>query len=869
MEPTSITRPSHTTTLLDELRFTETTDQLIQFFTIVQCRQTEFNTLLETKIIDLLHNFAYRGLSDAQKNRLLKVSSEAQKILGIHRFGKIHQEVVAMCNVAPYVPLNDQNLGDAIQSGISSPTIKVDTSALHFKDAINHIPIEEIIENYDLLIHRFKFTVHDIINNSTVGRMLTASIQMKNKTIQDLCLDYLDRTFKLHLNMQINQLMILALDWELVPTEIIDHVAGSVNSIVMHLKGEVDKEKAQRLFSRVGPKVTNLCFKESPITDELLTLIVELCPNLNRLNISSPSITSAGLATLPALKQFRQLELLCPNVAYLPAFPNRINLTLYPQDNFDFNSIFLSTVSFLQIYDCTLDDLSSFDKAGSTIILFQNVVLSDAAKRQACKMKIAKGVDLRGLSIDLIPDHVLESVILEIDEHVLETHILQIVDPELMHRFKKYPRSPTLRKLLPLFAKKCPKEYAQQYWKVGFHELINSLFPPTAPENLPMHPIKCVPEVGHLLKIQSATLKTLVEPYAVLEALRDHKMIKNLYIIFTDSAGIDQSGLGRQFITQLFEGLIQRSSTHLKFVQHQQEGYLPEVSQNPDSGTIADLETIGRMIAFSAHNNRKFPIGEIFHPLFYQVLMSLQESDLSVLTFNRLMDLYGILHQNNREYQLFKSLLSKNAGTLLSTDQQNFLDALWIEHSDVLTDDLQNEIRNHVTGMLNAHILPIQAIARGIHQSLPFHIRGMRLSKWNDYFYPWNNPMDFKLQVEGELTKELFLQKVKISIYNLPEITLSEEEKRIQDEEIARFRSWIEEWVDRHSIAELRNVLLAITSARNLSVNISFRLIETDGINAHTCFGEVDIHRYFTKEELMREMDDWGAGKGIRTISRS
>lgn len=129
--------------------------------------------------------------------------------------------------------------------------------------------------------------------------------------------------------------------------------------------------------------------------------------------------------------------------------------------------------------------------------------------------------------------------------------------------------------------------------------------------------------------------------------------------------------------------------------------------------------------------------------------------------------------------------------------------------------------------------------------------------------------MDFKLQVEGEVTKELFLQKVKISIYNLPGITLSEEEKRIQDEEIARFRSWIEEWVDRHSIAELRHVLLAITSARNLSVNILFRLIETDGINAHTCFGEVDIHRYFTKEELMREMDDWAAGKGIRTISRS
>lgn len=427
-------------------------------------------------------------------------------------------------------------------------------------------------------------------------------------------------------------------------------------------------------------------------------------------------------------------------------------------------------------------------------------------------------------------------------------------------------------------------------------------FPPNKPENLKIYPLITRVE-NDILYIKTVTVKSLYQPYQVLAELLayfdQYPNLKTLRIEFVDSRGVDASGLLRQFISQLFQGLCEVNHTNLAMEKQADGRYLPSIKEKKDDDNGQLHFMVGKLLALAANSAGNLPLGEIFPERFFLAMTKIPEASFNSETMDPslLMRLYLLLQDqatqqklvnirticnvpletkfldehkvilrefgiNDQEiatldvrdkisskhfYSQFVAMMNVEADQKLSIDHQAYLDNLAIEHEGVATDAVLDQIVLEFCERLQMITIPLINIAMGVRHSLPIEFDDNMIYNWEMLQQVPASRLEFMIQ--GRLTKEFFMERVETSY---PEL-----------------RHWLKEWVDGHSIEEMRNVVRAITGSTSLSNNLKFNLCEAHGMYAHTCFNSVDVPNNMTKAMFMDQLNEWGAGKGITGFNRA
>lgn len=344
-------------------------------------------------------------------------------------------------------------------------------------------------------------------------------------------------------------------------------------------------------------------------------------------------------------------------------------------------------------------------------------------------------------------------------------------------------------------------------------------------------------------------------PDVLMDVFRRCKDVNRLSIKFIDSQGIDAGGLGRQFVSQIVQGIVSRSND-MKFAKSVQGmSPRPNIPTKVSAKEIELFETLGCFFALAMKMG--YPTGEVFHPQWLECVRRFNASSFNDEPFNTDAFFSSMSHQElsrfmheavpHDEPSMMK--LFENADRALCLDDKDVvtqcsreLNQFW--ESDELAqaidegniDAIRTVVREEWIYPQKGYIELSRAVAKGLHQSLPEGIPQIEFSKSLQGTLSADD-------IKGNLTFE-----------------------GADGEQTDKVKTWILAWLDAHKNdkSALANLLQYLTGARGISRPITFNFDpNVEGVFPHTCFYKVDLPANIDEATLNAAFDEFSKSSDV------
>ncbi|MEM1282280.1 MAG: hypothetical protein AAGG81_01860, partial [Chlamydiota bacterium] len=418
-------------------------------------------------------------------------------------------------------------------------------------------------------------------------------------------------------------------------------------------------------------------------------------------------------------------------------------------------------------------------------------------------------------------------------------------------------------------------------------QIIMEVYSPKNPKNLLLYPIlsKYSRYNQQLNLTMIASMPTLY-PDVILNELRKFNNIRSIYVRYYGSPGIDEGGLGRQFMSQLIQGILTNSRMfQFEIVESNESGlksYLPVNRVNPSPKITQkdlqaaqekekkDYEYLGEILGLALR--MEYPIGEIFneklfsciHCLNYEDLMSykfsaskflLKKNHTELITFieEHLTETHERLGTSKEEHFLkIKTVLhSKDVGEIRSIAHE--LNHVWcdekieklLEQEDCEAIDLQQLVKECWIEPYCQRLELFYVIAKGIRKALPLEINEILIQYWDHLQFITTD------ELRNALQGELNVDSIKDNLVFCGENAKS----------LVKIKAWLHEWFEdnKENKEALRNVIITFTGAPSLANRITF-FVNNACIDVTTtsCTNSVNVPENATEEAFKARLDSWG-----------
>ncbi len=327
------------------------------------------------------------------------------------------------------------------------------------------------------------------------------------------------------------------------------------------------------------------------------------------------------------------------------------------------------------------------------------------------------------------------------------------------------------------------------------------------------------------------TLNVLIEKFK-------QKNSSVLSIEFIGEQGIDAGGLGREFVSLLFDALKDK----MKFKLLDNGLYRPVV------GDAKVYHQLGELMMFCLNASREYPTGMIFDQGLFSALSQLKpnhlEQDFDILVqdeqgFQELVAIYADMNSIDETQLKYMQKLKLYASPLtLETDEAILREAFTLYGSgneDVDDAILSDGITINIE-VLKQHLPAVQAAIRKaiIEEKLSSELRpiielakGMKGAKFTTT--SWDavqkmKPSELSEKLQGKVTKEMIIEKLEF------DAKISAEKQQ-----------WIKDWVQNADFEKIKRFLFAMTGAFALG-NVGLKIHQSsESVMFHTCFNSVDV----------------------------
>jgi len=432
--------------------------------------------------------------------------------------------------------------------------------------------------------------------------------------------------------------------------------------------------------------------------------------------------------------------------------------------------------------------------------------------------------------------------------------------------------------ILPVMLKIAKEDY-DKYIKIilKYPNLLKFILQNSNDESL--YPIRIKKDSNFKIYIKTIPDFPLNYPYQVSSSLSKMNLISDLNVSHYFEPGIDEGGLSRQFIEQLFTGLI-INKDYLIFSKQHTGKHLITIVLNESTKCgyeINILIFIGFLLALILMSEGKYPIGDIFADGMYATLINLKKEEIKLnpfslinsLSIERMIKLYEPLVDKPEEeaFNKLKSILFadekkltvEECNRIVKTEIDYFKKCGLVEEEvDIKNlDQFKKALFDSYQSTMISKIAPIHAIGYGIMLSMPFDAFLENGEKFTIKSWDQLSAIALSKQLQGFFNKSTLKKLIVVKGGSV-----------IQNTHLA---NWIKEWIERQpeDLSTIKKVLQALTGASSTAENIIFTLsLACEGMEIHTCSSAISVPLNIDKDALMTQLDSWGRGEGVKEFTK-
>lgn len=281
-------------------------------------------------------------------------------------------------------------------------------------------------------------------------------------------------------------------------------------------------------------------------------------------------------------------------------------------------------------------------------------------------------------------------------------------------------------------------------------------------------------------------------------------------IEFTDSSGIDSGGLTRAFVTKLIESFC---NPKYCLIEETDLGAIPIISEDNNSSPLSFedqkkcFSIMGKFFSGAIQKYKSLQIGEHFHPIVFEMIFNLNETDLFNKKLPEVLDKMLKIYMEKEfqwEEQIVKDFVDNNI-------TKELRDIYYVNSKEEFIEDYR----------INKKINAILLIAKSMYDSL---------SDKNDWNILKGDSVDIlKTNIVGALSKDTVINSFK---HNPDSILLE----------------YITKWINETTPESIESFVQAITGMSTLFTNHELNIIHSNGSDRlpifHTCGFSIELSDY-------------------------
>ncbi|MBS0637996.1 MAG: hypothetical protein JSS12_10830, partial [Verrucomicrobia bacterium] len=340
------------------------------------------------------------------------------------------------------------------------------------------------------------------------------------------------------------------------------------------------------------------------------------------------------------------------------------------------------------------------------------------------------------------------------------------------------------------------------------------------------------------LEDSSQSLRLLDELVTKLRA----NPLRQISVEIAGEPGIDASGLGREFVSKVVEGVIKE--------------VCPELPKNGLVRTINGQEKavgqLGELMMFCLNAQRDYPIGMVFdHSVFamvtrlkpYHFDRPLNELDKDEGKLQELVGMYVAINEMNDSDAAKRDVIRVRQFAAPFTEETDIAvlkDVYYsagCEYDDESgLDAIADEVKSN-PAVLKQHLASLQTIARELvremvepdlvfARELALGMKASPFAQKGEITFERAQALGAKelaVRTQGELSADLVLTKLEF------EFTIPDEKQE-----------WVREWIRLADKEKLERFVFALTGSYSVGQGL-LRMHNGENINFHTCFNSVNL----------------------------
>ncbi|MBS0634817.1 MAG: hypothetical protein JSR37_05085, partial [Verrucomicrobia bacterium] len=319
----------------------------------------------------------------------------------------------------------------------------------------------------------------------------------------------------------------------------------------------------------------------------------------------------------------------------------------------------------------------------------------------------------------------------------------------------------------------------------------------------------CFPEgYDSVYKMDVARESLKNDPLQLLRTISEMMNKESAYelrIHFMNEPGIDAGGLGKEFISEIFEGI----KTKMRFKEYSNGLYRPILPmKNYEYQPLSNEEKqhyyqLGQLMMFCLNAEREYPIGMLFDQALFTMLTKLQPKH-----FEKSFD--ELIANQEGFTELFAIYEAMNS------DNEDDMRSLNIMKSYLASEETREQTIETIQSIMKPIMVPIIEIARGM-KAAPFSA-----ITWDDI--QAMRPSLLSELLQGKVTREMIIEKLEF------------------DESIPEDKQqWMKEWINQADFAKVQRFLFALTGARALGNKGLTIEPSSENVHFHTCTNTVEL----------------------------
>lgn len=651
---------------------------------------------------------------------------------------------------------------------------------------------------------------------------------------------------------------------------ILFEIKDLVDDIQLQGSHFLTKDDLLNFYQLFGDKVAffRITKDNRNVTDDSFLEIIKACPNIVCVEVSGqPSLTDRCLSELHRSIKLTFLDIRdCDLISHIPKLENIQTLQRFAMTNcpkFTVVPKFHSRTDQVGFFNMHLTNVDNLPENATLV----QTTYSPEARIQLVKKDLFNPLSVVSHGLSFTNAEYIDAL-----NSLDDREFVSVLRVSLGTKLLNYPS--VIEKVIHRYAKLDREGYWRHYtndFNPGVRELINRLYPAHLAENVILHPV-IARQYGGLLNLWMPLHKASQDPYDVLRTLSQFEDIREMRIAYHQGVGIDAHGLRRQFIGELFAGFCQNECEFLKFVPQSDEKSFPYLKKTE----LTEIEkkqlmTIGKLLAFVANSGGEYLTGEVLSEHFFNILVNLKEADLVSGNIQNLFALYEPMMdqvEKNQVGEPFAAILSMNRAQEMTPQLIDALELLgYVDKGNKTYQQVIESINfqavkaEFVRDQQEKMVLklkPLLHIAQGFQNALPID-SALVLHNWD--MVRSVNPRVLDQVVQGFLTKDGLKGLIRVDEHlALNPVALTQSHLRVPMVTRELVITWFNEWIDTHSLPEIRQVVKAITGGPNVSLPIKLMITDSSDMVPHTCFRSLDIPRRIGKEEFMLKLNLWAQG---------